>query len=54
MMLSSLQEIFPRIEREIAEENDDELEKLTYAKEFIEPLWMYHLYETGRVSLADD
>ncbi|KHN12994.1 Condensin-2 complex subunit G2 [Glycine soja] len=54
MMLSSLQEIFPRIEREIAEENDDELEKLTYAKELIEPLWMYHLYETGRVSLADD
>ncbi|KAH1223670.1 hypothetical protein GmHk_11G031091 [Glycine max] len=42
------------IEREIAEENDDELEKLTYAKELIEPLWMYHLYETGRVSLADD
>ncbi|XP_040872648.1 uncharacterized protein [Glycine max] len=55
MMLSCLQEIFPKIERGIAEENDkDELEKLTYAKEFIEPLWMYHLYETGRVSLADD
>ncbi|RZC30787.1 Condensin-2 complex subunit G2 isoform B [Glycine soja] len=55
MMLSCLQEIFPKIERGIAEENDkDELEKLTYAKELIEPLWMYHLYETGRVSLADD
>ncbi|RDX71533.1 Condensin-2 complex subunit G2, partial [Mucuna pruriens] len=55
MMLSSLQEIFPKIEREIAEENDeDELEKLTCAKELIEPLWMYHLYETGRVTLTDD
>ncbi|KAK7367617.1 hypothetical protein VNO80_09632 [Phaseolus coccineus] len=55
VMLSSLQEIFPKIEREIAEENDeDELEKLARAKELIEPQWMYHLYETGRVTLADD
>lgn len=55
MMLSSLQEIFPKIERAIAEENDeDQLEKLTCAKELIEPLWMYHLYETGRVNLTDD
>nr|KYP52391.1 Condensin-2 complex subunit G2 [Cajanus cajan] len=55
MMLSSLQEIFPKIEREIAEEDDeDELWKLTCTKELIEPLWMYHLYETGKVSLADD
>jgi len=55
IMLSSLQEIFPKIDREIAEEIDeDELEKLTRAKELIEPLWMYHLYETGRVTLADD
>lgn len=55
IMLSSLQEIFPKIDREIAEENDeDEQEKLTRAKELIEPQWMYHLYETGRVTLVDD
>ncbi|XP_061338918.1 uncharacterized protein LOC133285671 [Gastrolobium bilobum] len=55
MMLSSLQEIYPKIEREIAEERDeDELQKLTRAKELIEPLWMYHLYETGRVNMTDD
>ncbi|XP_027913515.1 uncharacterized protein LOC114173370 [Vigna unguiculata] len=55
IMLSSLQELFPKIDREIAEENDeDELEKLIRAKELIEPQWMYHLYETGRVTLVDD
>lgn len=55
MMLSSLQEIYPKIEREITEEShEDELEKLTRAKELIEPLWMYHLYETGRVSMTDE
>ncbi|XP_027361434.1 uncharacterized protein LOC113869346 [Abrus precatorius] len=54
-MLSSLQEIYPKIERKITEENDeDELEKLVCAKELIEPLWMYHLYETGRVIMTDD
>ncbi|KAK7295138.1 hypothetical protein RJT34_18042 [Clitoria ternatea] len=51
MMLSSLQKIFHKIEREIAEENDEDgLKKLNCAKELVEPLWMYHLYETGRVT----
>ena len=55
MMLSSLQEIYPKIEREIAEESsEDELDKLTFAKDLIEPLWMYHLYETGKVSMTDE
>ncbi|XP_047159470.1 uncharacterized protein LOC124829925 [Vigna umbellata] len=55
IMLSSLQELFPKIDREIAEENDeDELGKLIRAKELIEPQWIYHLYETGRVTLIDD
>ncbi|KAK7406455.1 hypothetical protein VNO78_08081 [Psophocarpus tetragonolobus] len=55
IMLSSLQEIFYKIDRKITEENDeDELEKLTCAKQLIEPLWMHHLYETGRITLADD
>ncbi|KAJ1381786.1 Condensin-2 complex subunit G2 [Sesbania bispinosa] len=55
MMLSSLQEVYHKIEREIAEENNkDELGKLTRAKELIEPLWMYHVYETGKFTMTDD
>ncbi|MED6204947.1 hypothetical protein PIB30_013449 [Stylosanthes scabra] len=55
MMLSSLQRIYPKIEREIAEQNhDDQLDKLTFAKDLIEPLWMHHLYETGKVSMSDE
>ncbi|XP_057761176.1 uncharacterized protein LOC130981617 [Arachis stenosperma] len=55
MMLSSLQGIYPKIEREIAEENhEEELDKLTFAKDLIEPLWMHHLYETGKVSMTDE
>jgi condensin-2 complex subunit G2 len=55
MMLSTLQEIYPKIERGRAEHtNDDELEKLTQAKNLIEPLWMYHLLESGKVNMTDD
>lgn len=55
MMLSSLQEIYPKIEREIAKETDgNDLEKLLQAKELIKPLWMYHLYESGKVNETDD
>lgn len=55
MMLSSLEEIYHKIEREIAEENDDDkLGKLIRAKELLEPLWTYHLYETGRFTMTDD
>ncbi|KAF7828622.1 condensin-2 complex subunit G2 [Senna tora] len=54
LMLSSLQEIYPKIEKEIAEQiHEDELEKLHSAKKLLEPLWMYHLYETGRVSMTE-
>jgi condensin-2 complex subunit G2 len=55
MMLSTLQEIYPKIERGRTEHrNDDELEKLTHAKNLIEPLWMYHLLESGKVNMTDD
>lgn len=54
LMLSSLQEIYPKIEREIAEQSrEDDQEKLNSAKKLLEPLWMYHLYETGRVSMTE-
>lgn len=54
LMLSSLQEIYPKIEREIEERNhEDDYEKLNSAKKLLEPLWMYHLYETGRVSMTE-
>ncbi|KAK2372532.1 ARM repeat superfamily protein [Trifolium repens] len=55
MMLSTLQEIYPKIERGRTEpRNDDELEKLTHAKNLIEPLWTYHLFESGKVNMTDD
>lgn len=55
MMLSSLEEIYHKIERQITEaSNSDELEKLMHAKELLEPLWTYHLYETGNVNMTDD
>lgn len=54
LMLSFLQEIYPKIEREIAEpSHENDQEKLNNAKKLLEPLWMYHLYETGRVSMTE-
>ena len=55
MMLASLQDIYPQIERELEEENDEDgTQKLLSAKELLEPIWMYHIYETGRVSMMDE
>ncbi|CAK8539638.1 unnamed protein product [Lathyrus sativus] len=54
MMLSSLQEIYHKIEQQMKEDrNEDELEKLLHAKELLEPLWNYHLYETRKVDMTD-
>ncbi|CAI8588978.1 unnamed protein product [Vicia faba] len=54
MMLSSLQEIYHKIEQQMKEDrNEDELEKLTHAKELLEPLWNYHLYESRKVDMTD-
>ncbi|XP_050906869.1 uncharacterized protein LOC127120476 [Lathyrus oleraceus] len=54
MMLSSLQEIYHKIEQQMKEDrNDDELEKLLHAKELLEPLWNYHLYESRKVEMTD-
>ncbi|KAK9022067.1 hypothetical protein V6N11_002362 [Hibiscus sabdariffa] len=54
MMLVSLPDIYPRIEREIEEQDDEDEDenengshnKLTRAKALLEPVWLYHVYET--------
>ncbi|KAF4402033.1 hypothetical protein G4B88_017545 [Cannabis sativa] len=55
IMLASLQHIYPQIERHIEEESDeDEKQKLESARVLLEPVWMYHVYETGRVSEMEE
>ncbi|XP_050384495.1 uncharacterized protein LOC126801086 isoform X2 [Argentina anserina] len=55
LVLAFLQDIYPQIEREIEEECDEDgKEKLEKAKELLEPIWLYHLHETGRVSMMDE
>lgn len=55
MMLASLQDLYPQIEREMEEESqEDGRENLRSAKELLEPIWMYHMYETGKVSMEED
>ncbi|CAN0917845.1 Condensin-2 complex subunit G2 [Linum grandiflorum] len=49
-MLASLPSIFPQIEREVEEQNggEDSSTELNKARELLEPVWLYHVYETGR------
>ncbi|KAB1214898.1 Condensin-2 complex subunit G2 [Morella rubra] len=55
MMLASLQDVYPQIEREMEEQNDEDgRQKLHCAKELLEPVWMHHIYETGRVSMTEE
>ena len=55
MMLASRQEIYPQVERELEEENDEDgRQKLHSAKELLEPVWMYHIYETGKVAMMEE
>ncbi|CAK7339662.1 unnamed protein product [Dovyalis caffra] len=49
MMLASLPDIYPRIEREIEEQSDENArQKLCSARVLLEPVWFYHSHETGR------
>ncbi|KAE8706340.1 ARM repeat superfamily protein, putative isoform 2 [Hibiscus syriacus] len=59
MMLVSLPDVYPRIEREIGEQDDDKDKdededeshnKLASAKALLEPVWLYHVYETQKFS----
>ncbi|KAL5556803.1 hypothetical protein UlMin_039039 [Ulmus minor] len=57
MMLACLQDMYPRIERQIEEEeesDEEERKKLDSARELLEPVWMYHIYETGKVSEMEE
>ncbi|KAJ4867035.1 ARM repeat superfamily protein [Raphanus sativus] len=54
-MLVSLPRIYPIIEREIGEERDEEeVKKLEAAREFLLPVWTYHVYETGRFRMMEE
>ncbi|XP_062101820.1 uncharacterized protein LOC133807872 isoform X2 [Humulus lupulus] len=55
IMLASLQSIYPQIERHIEEESDEDgKQKLESARVLLEPVWMYHVYETGKVSEMEE
>ncbi|KAA8531574.1 hypothetical protein F0562_006283 [Nyssa sinensis] len=50
LMLATLQDIYPQIEREAEElcSNEHAWQKLESARAMLEPVWMYYIYETGR------
>lgn len=55
MMLNSLPDIYPWIEREIEEESNENVrQNLHSARELLEPVWLYHVYETGRFSMMEE
>ncbi|GAV80895.1 Condensin2nSMC domain-containing protein [Cephalotus follicularis] len=55
MMLSSLPDIYPLLEREIEEQsNEDERHILHGSRALLEPVWLYHVYETGRFSVMEE
>ncbi|XP_022741486.1 uncharacterized protein LOC111293046 [Durio zibethinus] len=55
MMLVSLLDIYPRIVREIEEQGDEnESHKLNSATALLEPVWLYHVYESGRFSEMEE
>lgn len=52
LMLASLQEICPQIERHMEKESDEDgRRQLECAWALLEPIWLYHIYETGKVSV---
>ncbi|GAY50082.1 hypothetical protein CUMW_123970 [Citrus unshiu] len=54
-MLVSLPDIYPRIEKEIEEQSqEDERQKLLDAKVLLEPVWMHHVFETERFSVMEE
>ncbi|KAK9284314.1 hypothetical protein L1049_023485 [Liquidambar formosana] len=55
MMLASLQDIYPQIEREIEDlSSEDVRQKLLQARALLEPVWMCYVYETERGSTMED
>ncbi|KAH7566693.1 hypothetical protein JRO89_XS08G0217300 [Xanthoceras sorbifolium] len=55
MMLVSLPDIYPQIEKETEEQSqEDERMALDGVRVLLEPVWMYHVYETERFSMMED
>ncbi|XP_038881151.1 uncharacterized protein LOC120072745 [Benincasa hispida] len=54
IMLASLRRCYPQIEREIEECNGDGLYQLEKAKALLEPIWLYHIFETGKLSMMNE
>lgn len=55
MMLVSLPDIYPRLERGLEEQGEeDERNKLNNARALLEPVWLYHVYETERFSEMEE
>ncbi|KAL0543142.1 hypothetical protein IC582_018230 [Cucumis melo] len=54
MMLASLQHCYPQIEREIEQCNGDRRHQLDKAKTLLEPIWLYHVFETGKLSMMNE
>ncbi|KAI9165606.1 hypothetical protein LWI28_017258 [Acer negundo] len=55
MMLVSLPDIYPQIEKEIEEQSrEDDRTTLESARVLLEPVWMYHVYETERFSMMEE
>ncbi|EOA33195.1 hypothetical protein CARUB_v10019674mg [Capsella rubella] len=54
-MLVLLPRIYPIIEREIGEESDEDVvKKLEAARDLLQPVWMYHVYETRRFRMMEE
>ncbi|KAJ4823339.1 hypothetical protein Tsubulata_001514 [Turnera subulata] len=55
MMLCSLPDIYPQLEREMDEESDEDArQKLNSARSLLEPVWLFHVYETGRFTVSEE
>ncbi|KAK1588010.1 hypothetical protein Q3G72_019151 [Acer saccharum] len=55
MMLGSLPDIYPQIEKEIEEQSrEDDRTMLESSRALLEPVWMYHVYETERFSMMEE
>ncbi|KAK2657623.1 hypothetical protein Ddye_010675 [Dipteronia dyeriana] len=55
MMLVSLPDIYPQIEKEIEEQSrEEDRMMLESARALLEPVWMYHVYETERFSMMEE
>lgn len=53
-MLASLQRRYPHVERETEQCNGEGRHELDKAKTLLEPIWLYHIFETGKLSMVTE